>query len=104
LVGSIAAGAQSGIGSVVAPSLFATLQSAAAGGYGVAVVAPIIQGVGGVLASFVGATSLFKKSNEQETEGTAVDKDQAQTPASRDHEEEEGSEQDEDNAGANSKL
>ncbi|KAJ2995165.1 hypothetical protein NUW58_g1358 [Xylaria curta] len=30
--GSIAAGVQSGIGSVVAPSLFATLQSAAAGG------------------------------------------------------------------------
>lgn len=42
--GSIAAGAQSGIGSVVAPSFFATLQSAGAGGYGVATVHGVVQG------------------------------------------------------------
>ncbi|KAL0937820.1 uncharacterized protein CTRU02_207551 [Colletotrichum truncatum] len=51
VAGSAAAGVQSGIGSVVAPSLFATLQSAGAGGYGVATVYGAVQGVGGVIAS-----------------------------------------------------
>ncbi|KAH7023699.1 hypothetical protein EDB80DRAFT_49372 [Ilyonectria destructans] len=54
--GSIAAGAQSGIGSVVAPSLFATLQSAGAGGYGVAAVHGVVQGAaaGGLAARWFG--------------------------------------------------
>ncbi|KAK7428483.1 hypothetical protein QQZ08_004921 [Neonectria magnoliae] len=42
--GSIAAGVQSGIGSVSAGGLFATLQSAGAGGYGVAAVNGAIRG------------------------------------------------------------
>lgn len=42
--GSIAAGAQAGMGNVAAGSLFATLQSAAMGGYGAATVNGIVQG------------------------------------------------------------
>ncbi|KAI1132401.1 hypothetical protein F5Y10DRAFT_231095 [Nemania abortiva] len=61
VAGSVAAGAQSGIGSVVAPSLFATLQSAAAGGYGVPAVAVTVQSLGGVVASSPGVISVFKK-------------------------------------------
>lgn len=51
LPGSTAAGIQSGIGSVVAPGLFATLQSAAAGGYGAATVYGAVQVAGGAIAS-----------------------------------------------------
>ncbi|KAF5027251.1 hypothetical protein F66182_667 [Fusarium sp. NRRL 66182] len=43
---SAAAGIQSGIGSVVAPSVFATLQSAGAGGYGVVAVHGAIRAAG----------------------------------------------------------
>ncbi|KAI8629726.1 hypothetical protein F5Y19DRAFT_475178 [Xylariaceae sp. FL1651] len=64
VAGSTAAGIQSGLGSVVAPSLFATLQSAAAGGYGVAVIVPIVQGVGGALASVAGAATFLKRSEK----------------------------------------
>ncbi|KAH8737978.1 hypothetical protein BGZ61DRAFT_526017 [Ilyonectria robusta] len=53
--GSLAAGAQSGIGSVVAPSIFATLQSAGAGGYGVAAVHGVVQGAA---AGGLGATGI----------------------------------------------
>lgn len=69
-LGSLAAGAQSGIGSVVAPSLFATLQSAGAGGYGVSAVYGAVQGVaalgtgGGLLASF-----RKKKAADKDREG-----------------------------------
>jgi hypothetical protein len=45
-IGSAAAGIQSGIGSVAGGSLFAVLQSAGAGGYGVAAVHGVIQAVG----------------------------------------------------------
>ncbi|KAI6311311.1 hypothetical protein MCOR34_006072 [Pyricularia oryzae] len=51
IAGSIAAAVQSGIGSVVAPSLFATLQSAAMGGYGVAAVFGTVQAAGGVITA-----------------------------------------------------
>ncbi|KAI6374808.1 hypothetical protein MCOR25_003071 [Pyricularia grisea] len=51
IAGSIAAGAQSAMGSVVAPSLFATLQSAAMGGYGAAAVLGTFQAVGGITAA-----------------------------------------------------
>ncbi|KAJ4268698.1 hypothetical protein NW762_002765 [Fusarium torreyae] len=54
--GSVAAGAQSVIGNVVAPGVFATLQSAGAGGYGVAVVHGIVQGAG-VIATAAGLKS-----------------------------------------------
>ncbi|KAI2632242.1 hypothetical protein GGR54DRAFT_26111 [Hypoxylon sp. NC1633] len=47
---SIAAGYQSAIGNVVTPSVFATLQSAAMGGYGVAIVNGIVSGGGAALA------------------------------------------------------
>ncbi|WZH44453.1 uncharacterized protein QYS62_005477 [Fusarium acuminatum] len=49
--GSAAAGIQSGIGSVIAPGLFATLQSAGAGGYGVAAVHTVVQAAGVLVAA-----------------------------------------------------
>ncbi|KAK1656456.1 hypothetical protein BDP81DRAFT_389231 [Colletotrichum phormii] len=51
VAGSAAAGIQAGIGNVVAPSLFATLQSAGAAGYGAAVVNGVIQAGAGVSAT-----------------------------------------------------
>ncbi|KAL2693807.1 hypothetical protein Neosp_000373 [[Neocosmospora] mangrovei] len=68
--GSLAAGAQSSIGSVVAPSLFATLQSAGAGGYGLSAVYGAVQGAaavgagGSLAASFRG-----KKKDDKEKKG-----------------------------------
>ncbi|KAI1097311.1 hypothetical protein F4804DRAFT_327962 [Jackrogersella minutella] len=53
--GSIAAGAQAGIGNVAAGSLFATLQSAGAHGYGAAIVNAAVQAGG---AATAGATFL----------------------------------------------
>lgn len=57
-LGSIAAGVHSTIGNVAAGSLFATLQSAGMGGYGVAVVNTVAQAVGGV-GSIVAAADFF---------------------------------------------
>ncbi|KAL2884165.1 hypothetical protein SGCOL_000103 [Colletotrichum sp. CLE4] len=51
VAGSAAAGIQAGIGNVVAPSLFATLQSAGAAGYGAAVVNGVIQAGAGFSAT-----------------------------------------------------
>ncbi|PTB68595.1 hypothetical protein BBK36DRAFT_1104451, partial [Trichoderma citrinoviride] len=48
---SVASGAQAGIGNVAAGSGFAVLQSAAAGGYGTAILTGIVQTVGGVAAA-----------------------------------------------------
>ncbi|KAI1821767.1 hypothetical protein F4861DRAFT_517702 [Xylaria intraflava] len=70
VAGSVAAGAQSGIGSVVAPSVFATLQSAAAGGYGVAAVSSAVQGLGGLVAMSTGAMG-FRKKAEEKKDGEA---------------------------------
>ncbi|EEU46606.1 uncharacterized protein NECHADRAFT_79370 [Fusarium vanettenii 77-13-4] len=74
--GSLAAGAQSGIGSVVAPSLFATLQSAGAGGYGLSAVYGAVQGAaavgaGGSLAASFGG----KKKNDKEKKGDKYDEE-----------------------------
>ncbi|KAK1827351.1 hypothetical protein QBC39DRAFT_375732 [Podospora conica] len=55
VAGSIAAWIQSWIGNVVGGSLFATLQSAAMGGYGVAVVAAVVEWVGAVAMAIVAA-------------------------------------------------
>jgi hypothetical protein len=81
VLGSTAAGVQSGIGSVVAPSVFATLQSAAAGGYGVVAVSATVQGLGGVVASSAGAMSIFTKGkkhkNEDEDEDAATEGDES---------------------------
>jgi hypothetical protein len=60
--GSSAAAIQSSIGSVVSSSLFATLQSAGAGGYGVATVYPVVQAVGAAITSFAGASVARVKS------------------------------------------
>lgn len=60
--GSLAAGIHSGIGSVVAGSPFAVLQSAAAGGYGAAIVNGVVQG-GGVLTSLGGLVGLVGGGN-----------------------------------------
>lgn len=49
--GSLAVMIQSGLGNVLAGSAFATLQSAAMGGYGAAVVAGAAQGAGAVVAA-----------------------------------------------------
>ncbi|RFU78684.1 hypothetical protein TARUN_3531 [Trichoderma arundinaceum] len=48
---SIAAGAQAGMGNVVAGSAFATVQSAAAGGYGLGVLTGLVQAAGGTIAA-----------------------------------------------------
>lgn len=45
-VGSAAAAAQSSMGEVATHGLFATMQSAAAGGYGAAIVNGAVQGAG----------------------------------------------------------
>ncbi|KAF4465418.1 Lactose regulatory [Fusarium albosuccineum] len=64
--GSIAAGAQSSIGSVVAPSLFATLQSAGAGGYGVSAVYGAVQGAAALFAAGSGGAAYkSRKSGEK---------------------------------------
>ena len=63
--GSSAAAIQSSIGSVISPSLFATLQSAGAGGYGVAAVYPVVQAVGGVITSSMGASVAWAKSKSR---------------------------------------
>ncbi|KAI2638225.1 hypothetical protein GGS21DRAFT_461225 [Xylaria nigripes] len=73
IAGSVAAGAQSSIGSVVAPSLFATLQSAAAGGYGVAAVSTAVQGVGGLVASSAGMLGFLQRGNKKKGEIPAGD-------------------------------
>lgn len=62
LLGSLAATAQSGIGSVVAPSLFATLQSAGAGGYGVPLVYGAVQAAGGTIMGATGGAAAWFKS------------------------------------------
>ncbi|KAK7756171.1 hypothetical protein SLS62_001763 [Diatrype stigma] len=55
--GSLAAGIQSGAGSVVSPSLFATCQSAAMGGYGVPAVVAAVQVGGAAVAAGAGAAA-----------------------------------------------
>ena len=66
----MAAGIQSGIGNVVAPSLFATCQSAAAGGYGVAAVNAVVQAGGAILAAGTGGVAtLAARKNGKGEEG-----------------------------------
>ncbi|KAG4260543.1 hypothetical protein FPRO03_02366 [Fusarium proliferatum] len=72
-----AAGIQSGIGSVVAGSAFATLQSAGAGGFGLAVVNGVVQAAGVVVGGSGVATKLKGQGNgdndngdQEETDGT----------------------------------
>ncbi|OAR02892.1 hypothetical protein LLEC1_07534 [Akanthomyces lecanii] len=57
---SAAAAVQSGIGNVVGSSVFATLQSAAAGGYDVAAVNTAVQAAGAVIASAGGVMGKSK--------------------------------------------
>jgi len=59
--GTIAAGAQGSIGNVVAGSVFATLQSAGAGGTGLAVVNGVVQIGGGIMAA-IGSGVAFCRS------------------------------------------
>jgi hypothetical protein len=60
LVGTIAASAQATIGNVVAPSLFATLTSAGAGGYGIAAISGAAQWVGGTILGLAMATGTWQ--------------------------------------------
>lgn len=60
--GSLAAGAQAGIGNVVLGSIFATLQSAGAGGAGVAVVNGVVQGAAVVGCVTAAARALGRRS------------------------------------------
>ncbi|KAJ4198174.1 hypothetical protein NW755_000862 [Fusarium falciforme] len=76
--GSLAAGAQSGIGSVVAPSLFATLQSAGAGGYGLSAVYGAVQGAAALGAGGSLAASFRGKKDDKEKKG---DKDGEESEA-----------------------
>ena len=57
--GSIAACIQSGLGSVAGGSVFATLQSAGAGGYGLSVVYGGVQALGGIVASSAAGVLAF---------------------------------------------
>lgn len=66
--GSAAAGIQSGIGSVVAPGLFATLQSAGAGGYGLAAVHTVVQAAGALVAAAGVAGNQAQDGNEDRNE------------------------------------
>ncbi|KAL2266879.1 hypothetical protein VTJ83DRAFT_4156 [Remersonia thermophila] len=54
VAGGLAAAVQSSIGNVAAGSLFATLQSAAMGGYGAAQVAAAVQGAGACIGALAG--------------------------------------------------
>ncbi|KAJ8128554.1 hypothetical protein O1611_g5081 [Lasiodiplodia mahajangana] len=58
--GSIAAGAQAGIGNVAAGSTFATLQSAAMGGYGASIIAGGVQAVGALAIGGAGVISAIE--------------------------------------------
>lgn len=58
-IGTAAASAQATIGNVVAPSLFATLTSAGAGGYGVAAISGAVQWAGGTMVGLAGATGTW---------------------------------------------
>lgn len=51
----------SSVGNVVSPSLIATLQSAGAGGYGLATVYPAVQAFGGTLAAISGGGVAWTK-------------------------------------------
>lgn len=62
--GTAAAAAQAAIGNVVAHSLFATCTSAAAGGYGAAVIASAAQVAGGVTAGVAGVAAAVAKAAE----------------------------------------
>ncbi|EFX05635.1 hypothetical protein CMQ_3704 [Grosmannia clavigera kw1407] len=73
---SMAAGWQASIGSVVAPSLFATLQSAAAGGYGVAAVGSAVSSVSGLLGVSTGVAAALRTKKKRE-EGDDDDDDDA---------------------------
>ncbi|KAM0436933.1 hypothetical protein ACHAPT_002646 [Fusarium lateritium] len=73
--GSAAAGFQSTIGSVVAPSLFATLQSAGAGGYGVSAVYGAVQGAAAVGAGGSLAASFRGKKKNPDKEKRDDDDD-----------------------------
>jgi hypothetical protein len=59
VVGTTAASAQATIGNVVAPSLFATLTSAGAGGYGTAAISGAAQWVGGTMLGLATAAGTW---------------------------------------------
>ncbi|CCC07088.1 unnamed protein product [Sordaria macrospora k-hell] len=74
--GSIAAGIQAAIGNVVAGSWFATVTSAAMGGYGVPVVAAVGQGIGAGAALVGGAYATKELRKEKEGEEADEAKDE----------------------------
>ena len=66
VIGTTAASGQAAIGNVIAPSLFATMTSAGAGGYGVAAISGAVQWVGGTmmgLAALAGAAGTWLYGN-----------------------------------------
>ncbi|KAM5357640.1 hypothetical protein ACJZ2D_016064 [Fusarium nematophilum] len=78
--GSTAAAIQSGIGNVVAPGLFATLQSAGAGGYGVGVVHGATHVAGAVLGSVGGLGGFLSRRNKKNKESKSdAEKDEDST-------------------------
>ncbi|KAL7955706.1 hypothetical protein V8C34DRAFT_234970 [Trichoderma compactum] len=76
---SAASAIHASIGNVAAGSIFATLQSAAAGGYGVGVLAGAAQTAGGAVAgagSVGGVLAYFKGKDKSQSESTDEKKDQ----------------------------
>ncbi|KAH7170307.1 hypothetical protein EDB81DRAFT_160452 [Dactylonectria macrodidyma] len=70
--GSLATAWQSSIGSVIAPSAFSILQSAGAGGAGMATVCSAVQGSAvGAAGAALGAWLRTKKGNKEEGDGSA---------------------------------
>ncbi len=57
----------------MAPSLFATLQSAGAAGYGAAAVSAVVQGTGAVVAASAGVLAMFRKTEDGESDDTATE-------------------------------
>ncbi|PKK49225.1 hypothetical protein CI102_4796 [Trichoderma harzianum] len=75
---SAASAIHASIGNVVAGSVFATFQSAAAGGYGVGVLAGAAQTAGGAVAGAggVGVLTYFKGKDKSQPDSTDEKKDQ----------------------------
>lgn len=73
IIGGMFAGAQAG-GLVSAGGFLATLQSAAAGGYGVAAVSAAVQGVGAALGGIAGGLAFME--NKEEGADEEVKEDQ----------------------------
>ncbi|KAI1164600.1 hypothetical protein F5B18DRAFT_614620 [Nemania serpens] len=74
--GSFAAEIQAGIGNVVSPSIFATVQSAQAAGYGIVPVSAAVQELGVLIWGSAGAMSLWENMRDTIDGGEATGEEQ----------------------------